>query len=81
MKETKMGAITKKSATLAIKARLEMISKAKKQGKASLSDIARQYGVTPALVSQIKSAMLKEGYTFDSYDVNAHRGRPVSIGA
>jgi len=77
MKATKMGAITKKSASAAIKCRLEMMAKAKKQGEASLSDIARQYGVTPALVSQIKASMMKNGITFNNYDVNKHRGRPV----
>jgi len=77
-KVTKMGAITKKSASAAIKCRLEIMAKAKRQGDASLSDIARQYGVTPALVCQIRAKMIKDGTTFENYDVNKHRGRPVA---
>lgn len=74
-KASTLGAIKTKSASAAIRIRLNQMAKATKQGKQSFSDIARALNVTPALVCQIRAKMLKEGTMF-VYDVNAHRGAP-----
>ena len=77
MKSVKIGAVTAPASRI-IRARLLQMSKAKKQGTTSLADLARQMGVTPARVSQIKSQMEAEGISFAGYNVNLHRGRPVT---
>ena len=78
-KASTLGAIHTKSATALIDVRLRQIAKAARQGNTSLSGLAAQLGVTPALVSQRKRFLIdNEGLTFDSYNVNKFRGRPVT---
>lgn len=81
MESLKVGAVTFKSKTAAVKARLLQVAKQKKQGNVSMSDIARTYGVTSALVSQIKHQLIKGGVSFENYDINKHRGRPAGVKA
>lgn len=79
MKASNIGAIHTKSATNLIDIRLRQIAKAVRQGNTSMSGLARQLGVTPALVSQRKRWLMdNEGLIFGSYDVNKFRGRPVT---
>jgi len=70
----------KKSKTAQIEARLLKMSENTKQGKISFADIAKALNVTPALVSQVKKRLETTGVKF-VYDVNKHRGRPVTAKA
>lgn len=74
MTEAKVGAIKFRSKTAAVTARLKAIAKSKNP-KHSLSEIAEELGVTPALVSQIKKKLMADGLEI-KYDINQHRGRP-----
>ena len=70
----------KTSKSAQIEARLLKMAQNRTQGKISFAALAKSMEVTPALVCQIKRRMESNGVKF-VYDVNKHRGRPVTAKA